>query len=146
MTEEDQHAVERLAVTTGMFALGDWDKPNLTALEKGHFWIVAIDDSGQVVGAAYFAPEPVADRLWNTFFLVVSKDLHGKGIGRFIMTHVEDLARIEKIRILIVETSSLESFSQARGFYQSLGYVREAEIRDFYAPGDNKVIFWKSLA
>ena len=98
------------------------------------------------MGAAYFAPEEVSHKLWNTFFLAVSRVSQGKGVGRFIMNWIENLAREEGLRTLIVETSSLESYSQARGFYQSLGYVKEAEIIDYYGPGDNKVVFWKSLA
>jgi GNAT superfamily N-acetyltransferase len=146
MQEGDQSSVESLATSTGMFAPGEWQAPDLQNLEPDHRWIVAVDDEDRVVGGAYFAPEPVSGSLWNTYFLSVKKDRHRQGIGRYIMTYIEDLARSAAIRTLIVETSSLDGFGQARNFYLSLGYVREAEIRDFYGPGDNKIVFWKSLA
>jgi len=145
MVDADQAVVEAIATHTGLFDLGDWQRPDLDNLQVEHRWRVATDSVGDVVGAAYFAPEQVSDALWNTYFLAVKKELHGQGVGRFIMNHIEALARSEGIRTLIVETSSLESYEQARGFYQSLGYVREAEIRDYYAAGDNKVVYWKSL-
>jgi ribosomal protein S18 acetylase RimI-like enzyme len=146
MLEADQSAVETLAVSTGMFAVGDWQGPELNNLQEDHHWIVALSEDNEVIGGAYFAPEQVSDRLWNTFFLSVSQEFQGKGVGRFIMTYIEELAREKGIRTLIVETSSLEGYSQARSFYQALGYVKEAEIRDYYGQGDNKIVFWKSLA
>ena len=146
MVASDQATVEELATTTGMFAPGEWQAPDLKNISGDHRWIVATNSENEVVGAAYFAPEQVSHSLWNTYFLAVNKDSHRQGIGRIIMNHIENLARSEGINTLIVETSSLESFSQARSFYVALGYVREAEIRDYYAPGENKIVFWKSLA
>jgi ribosomal protein S18 acetylase RimI-like enzyme len=145
MIESDQAAVEKLATSTGLFAPGEWEAPDLQNLLPEHRWIVATHSENEVVGATYFAPEPVSHSLWNTYFLAVKKDSHRQGIGRQIMTHIEELAHLEGINTLIVETSSLESFSQARNFYLALGYVREAEIRDYYGPRENKIVFWKSL-
>lgn len=51
----------------------------------------------------------------------------------------------DQARTLIVDTSSLGGYEQARSFYRRRGFVEEARIRDFYGPGDDKVTFWKSL-
>jgi len=48
-------------------------------------------------------------------------------------------------RILIVETSGLESFGATRAFYRKNGYDEEARIRDFYNPGEDKIVFRKVL-
>ena len=145
MVEADQETVKALAITTGLFGSGEWRSPSLTNLEEGHRWIVAVSEAEEILGAAYFAPEPIAFKLWNTYFLAVNKNSQGKGIGRQIMIWIENLAHQEEIRTLMVETSSMESFAQARGFYQSLGYTREAEIRNYYGINDNKVIYLKTL-
>ena len=47
--------------------------------------------------------------------------------------------------MLIVETSSTAQYIGARRFYQARGFIEEARIRDFYGPGDDKVVFWKAL-
>ena len=48
-------------------------------------------------------------------------------------------------RVLIVDTSGTESFSGTRRFYNRCGYTEEARIRDFWGPGDDKIVFWKAL-
>lgn len=45
--------------------------------------------------------------------------------------------------MLLVET--LASFDRTRAFYSKCGYEEEARIRDFYAAGDDKVVFCKVL-
>ena len=41
--------------------------------------------------------------------------------------------------------SGLPEFERTRAFYHRCRYVEEARVRDFYAAGEDKVIFWKSL-
>lgn len=48
-------------------------------------------------------------------------------------------------RLLLVETSSTPAYTSARRFYETSGYRCEATIHDFYAPGDNLLIFSKDL-
>jgi ribosomal protein S18 acetylase RimI-like enzyme len=145
MNESDQLDVKNIAVDTGMFAGDDWQNPDLQNLQEDHHWIVVTAESGEVLGAAYFAPEMVSTNLWNTFFLAVKKEFHGQGVGKFLMRHIEYLAIHAGIRTLIVETSNQDAYAQARGFYTSLGYSKEAEIRNYYGEGDNKIVFWKSV-
>jgi ribosomal protein S18 acetylase RimI-like enzyme len=145
MNESDQLDVKNIAVDTGMFAEDDWQNPDLQNLQEDHHWIVVTAESGEVLGAAYFAPEMVSTNLWNTFFLAVKKEFHGQGVGKFLMRHIEYLAIHAGIRTLIVETSNQDAYAQARGFYTSLGYSKEAEIRNYYGEGDNKIVFWKSV-
>jgi ribosomal protein S18 acetylase RimI-like enzyme len=112
-----------------------------------HHWVAAVDE-GRVVAAAYYAPEPFSDRMWNLYFIATAPDAHGTGVGSTLLRAVEsDLrARGEQVaRVLIVDTSSTDGYQQARTFYLRSGFDEEARVRDFYGPGDHKVTFWKSL-
>ena len=115
---------------------------------EDHRWLVASDERDEVVGGAYYAPEPFADRVWNLYFLAVEPTGHRSGLGGALIGHVEKELREagpSVARVLIVETSSLHTYAQARSFYAKQGFDEEARIREFYGPGDNKVVFWKSL-
>jgi ribosomal protein S18 acetylase RimI-like enzyme len=49
-------------------------------------------------------------------------------------------------RLLLVETSGVESFEYVRAFYRKSGYQEEARIREFYAAGIDKIVFRKALS
>jgi hypothetical protein len=46
---------------------------------------------------------------------------------------------------LYIETSSRPAYAKTRRFYRTAGYRRVAQLRDFYAPGDHKIVFCKTL-
>jgi len=48
--------------------------------------------------------------------------------------------------LVIVETSSRSDYAPTRAFYAALAYEQVARIRDYYAPGDDLVVFGKYLA
>lgn len=146
--------IRALAMDNGMFApddMADVDemlRGYLDGSMDGHRWIVADDAAGRVAGAAYYAPEPFADRVWNLYFLAVDPHRHRSGIGTALVAHVEQSLRSageQVARVLIVETSSTDDYTAARRFYVREGFDREACIREFYGPGDHKIVFWKSL-
>ena len=113
-----------------------------------HRWIVAEEAIGRVVGAAYYAPEQFADRVWNLYFLAVHPQRHRTGIGTALVSTVEQALRSagdQVARVLLVETSSADGFNAARRFYAREGFDREARVREFYGPRQDKIVFWKSL-
>jgi ribosomal protein S18 acetylase RimI-like enzyme len=107
-------------------------------------WVT--DDLGSgSAGVAYYAPERMTEGTWNLYLLAVAPGVQGAGRGAALVRHVEADLRAVGARVLLIETSGVEDFEAQRRFYRGLGYSEEARIRDFYATGDDKVIFWKSL-
>ncbi|WP_073973214.1 GNAT family N-acetyltransferase [Erythrobacter donghaensis] len=106
-------------------------------------WIVA--DTGSATGVAYTVPEPLTEGTWNTLCICVDPAAHGQGIGTALMRQIEGELAAEGARVLLVETSGTPDFERTRGFYDMLGYEREARIRDYYSAGDDKIIFRKAL-
>jgi ribosomal protein S18 acetylase RimI-like enzyme len=96
-------------------------------------------------GLAYAVPERLTDGTWNLLALAVLPALQGQGLGRALVAAVEAEVRSRGGRLLLVETSGTEGFSGTRAFYQQFGFHREAQIRDYYAAGDDKVIYTRPL-
>jgi ribosomal protein S18 acetylase RimI-like enzyme len=109
--------------------------------ESGEIWLTA--DDGEPVGVAYCAPEPVASGAWNLQMLWTRADRNRAGHGGSLVKHLEAELRNRNARLLIVETSGLPDFAAARAFYVKCGFIHDATIRNFFAVGDDKLVFTK---
>lgn len=107
------------------------------------FWLTSHQDNDRVIGVAYCEPERMTDQTWNLQLIAVHPDHQGQGHGGKLLRHVEETLKARRGRMLLVET--LASFDLAQAFYRKYGYQEEARIRDFYAAGDDKVVFRKVL-
>jgi ribosomal protein S18 acetylase RimI-like enzyme len=116
-----------------------FDNPETEAI-----WFTAIQDE-KPCAIGYCAPEKLTDSTFNLYAIGVQDNLQGKGVGKKMMTFIEDYLRNQGGRILIVDTSSTPEFNLTREFYLKIGYIKEATIRDFWKEGDDKVVFWKKL-
>jgi len=152
-TPGDRDAILNVAVDSGLFEPEHLDELAQTldsffrSSPDGQHWLVArAETTGQVEGAAYVAPEPMTDGTHNLYFIAVSKDVQAGGLGTRLLRRVEELVREHEARILLVETSGQPEFELTRRFYRKNGYDEEARIRDFYADGDDKVVFRKAVS
>ena len=66
-------------------------------------------------------------------------------MGRRLLRQVERALAERAISLLVAETSSLPAYAQARAFYEKERFAEESRIRDFYAPGDDRVIYCKRI-
>jgi ribosomal protein S18 acetylase RimI-like enzyme len=140
-------ALQRIAEDTGLFPpemLAELIAPFLSLEGDGESWLTA-EFNGEVVGLCYAVAERLADRVWNMLALGVMSSNQSAGVGIELVRRLEfDLQALGQ-RILIVDTSGSDAFAKTRAFYRRAGYVEEARIRDFWAEGDDKVVFWKAL-
>jgi ribosomal protein S18 acetylase RimI-like enzyme len=96
-----------------------------------------------LVGYACWGPTPATDRTWDLYWIAVDTALQGAGIGTILLEEVERRLVGQHARLLIAETSSRSDYAATRGFYERRGYAGAARVRDFYAPGDDRIIFVK---
>ncbi len=75
----------------------------------------------------------------------MEQSLRGAGLGRELLQRSEQAIARAGGRRIYVETSSRELYGSTRGFYEACGYGKAALLEDFYAPGDDKVIYLKVL-
>jgi ribosomal protein S18 acetylase RimI-like enzyme len=112
--------------------------------KQGH-QCVTFEKEGQMLGFAYYAPTAMTDRNWHLYWIAVKKDTHARGVGSQLLRFVEDAIRRENGRQLLIETSSLPHYELTRRFYLKHGYEKVCALPDFYADGDDMVVFRKRL-
>lgn len=99
-----------------------------------------------LVGYACFGATPATDRTYDLYWIVVHPDAQRSGAGSALMGEVERQLGSRPARLLIVETSSRDDYAPTRRFYDKRGYQEAARLRDFYAPGDDRVVLSKRMS
>ncbi len=77
--------------------------------------------------------------------IAVVRDRQDQGRGAAPPAEVEQRLTGDGQRPPLVETSGVPEFALTRAFYAKCGYTAEARVRDYYALGDDMVLFRKSL-
>ena len=95
---------------------------------------------GAIVGAVASAASS-----FDLYWIAVEPKLHGQGVGRILLAEVErQIAAAGGTRIYI-ETSHRPDYIATRGFYERCGYTLATVLDDYYAPGDSKAVYVKTL-
>ncbi|HYC90238.1 MAG TPA: N-acetyltransferase [Thermoanaerobaculia bacterium] len=103
------------------------------------------DATGIVQGYVLFGPTPMAEGVFDLYWIAVDPRRQGQGFGQLLLRFVETELRRRDGRMLLIETSSKRSYAPTVRFYQQAGYREISRIKDFYRIEDDKVVFSKSL-
>lgn len=144
---EDIAALQEVLDGTDLFPsemLPDMVHEFLSSDEPSDIWLTC-EDGGRAVGFCYAVPESLTEETWNMLAFAVLPQMQGRGVGQAITKGPEAELKDRGQRVLIVDTSGTPAFARTRQFYRKNGYAEEARIRDFWAAGDDKIVFWKSM-
>jgi ribosomal protein S18 acetylase RimI-like enzyme len=135
-------AEDEVSVALELFdqAIGKW------TMEPDYEFVGAFDPGGALIGYACFGATPSTDNTFDLYWIAVSPSAQRSGAGGLLMSEVERRLTQRRARLLVVETSSRADYGPTRRFYQKRGYEQAAQLRDFYAPGDDRVVLTKHLA
>jgi ribosomal protein S18 acetylase RimI-like enzyme len=113
--------------------------------ERGpdYLFLGAFTPEAVLVGYACWGPTPATDRTWDLYWIAVDTALQGVGIGTILLDEVERRLVGHHARMLIAETSSRADYAATRQFYARQGYAEAARVHDYYAPGDDRILFVK---
>ncbi|MGZ3579849.1 MAG: GNAT family N-acetyltransferase [Syntrophales bacterium] len=150
----DRSRIEEIVVSSGKFN----DVEIETALELVDEAIEEGDASGYMFavleygkrhpvlhGFACYGLTPLTDGVYDLYWIVVDPPAQREGNGRYLLEYVEHDVMKQGGRMLLIETSSQESYGATIRFYERNGYQLAARIKDFYRIGDDKLVFSKVL-
>ena len=107
---------------------------------------VTYEKDGQIIGFTYYAPTAMTDRGWHLYWIAVSKQTQARGVGGQLLRYAEEDIRKAGGRQLLIETSSLPHYELTRRLYLKHGYEQVCALPDYYADGDDMVVFRKRLS
>lgn len=102
------------------------------------------EHEGRLAGWICWGPTPCTLGTYDLYWMAVEPSLHGAGLGSALLQAMEQrLAGVA--RLVVVETSGRPAYAATRGFYEARGYRAASRIPDFYAPGDDQVVYTKTF-
>jgi len=114
------------------------------AAASGYSFVFA-EQEGRAVGYACYGLIPCTVSSYNLYWIAVHPDFQSGGLGKALMREVEKLIAAAGGTRIYIDTSYKAQYEDTRAFYESLGFSRDGLLKDFYAPGDDKVIYRKIL-
>ncbi len=151
VTPGDREAVGRLVRATGFFSEEEAaiaeelvDERMAKGEASGYFFLFA-EEEHRLLGYTCFGPIPGSVHSYDLYWIAVAPEAQGRGLGKKLMAESEWIMARRGARRVYADTSSRPQYEPTRAFYRSCGYSQEALLADFYAAGDGKVIFAKSL-
>jgi ribosomal protein S18 acetylase RimI-like enzyme/SAM-dependent methyltransferase len=112
--------------------------------QSDYQFLLASGPSG-LAGYLCYGRTPMTEGTYDLYWLVTHPDQRRRGVARALVMALEERLRNEGARLIRVETSSQEGYGAARRFYRAAAYDETAVLREFYRPGDDLIIFTKSL-
>jgi len=147
----DLPALRRLVDSTGVF----YPEERAIALEllaqrlergaKSGYEFFFAEQDGELVGYCVWGTVPLTKDSFDLYWIAVAPRAQGLGVGRRLMTLAERAVARRGGGQLYIETSSREAYVRTRRFYRAANYRRVARLADFYAPGDHKIVFCKTI-
>jgi len=147
----DAAAVRRLVTATGFFSgeevkiAGELIEEALTQGELAGYSFIFAEREGVLAGYCCFGPVPLTRESFDLYWIAVMPDSQCAGLGRRLIATAEETIRERGGTRVYVDTSSRTLYLPTRSFYEKLGYWQAAFLPDFYASGDGKIIYCKTL-
>lgn len=147
----DREAVAEVIRATGFFSSSE-ERIALELVEErlergeasGYHFVLA-ERAAELAAYCCYGEIPCTVGSFDLYWIAVHPRAQGGGLGRALLELAEErIARLGGRRIY-VETSNRAQYHPTRAFYERCRYVRVAVLADFYAPGDDKVVYAKEL-
>lgn len=151
-TETDGPQIQEITARAGVFSEEEIDSVRVMwseylsfgSNESGYNFIVH-REGAQVLGFAIYGYRDLAIGVYDLYWIAVDPGARRRSVGRDLITACESAVRENGGRMLVVETSGTPHYEPTRKFYLGMGYRDEAIIKDFYAPGDDLIVFIKRI-
>jgi D-alanine-D-alanine ligase len=147
----DEAQVREIVAATGLFRPNEVEvaaelvRERLDKGEASGYEFVFAEQDGVVLGYACYGLNTVTLASYDLYWIAVRPNLQGKGIGRQLLSAVEEKIAAAGGKQIYIETSHRADYAPTRIFYERCGYALEAVLRDYYAPGDDRAIYVRRL-
>lgn len=113
--------------------------------KSGYHFLLARNNHEHMAAFTCYGPIPCTESGFDLYWIAVHRDFQGTGLGRTLFAETEKEIRTLNGTRIFAETSGRKNYFQTRKFYTAVGFTKKCRLKDFYAPGDDKIIYEKVL-
>jgi len=147
----DPERVEEMVKATGFFREDETAvavelvRERLEKGRKSGYEFIFVGKDGETVAYCCYGLIPCTLHSYDLYWIVTHPAHMKQGIGSILLVKTEQAVSQAGGRGIYAETSSRVQYLPTRLFYEKNGYRIKARFEDFYAPGDDKVVYVKYL-
>jgi GNAT superfamily N-acetyltransferase len=152
LNASDRGRIEEITRAVGLFredeipvALEVFDEAVRTSSSDAPYVALGADVDGRLAGWICWGPTPCTLGTYDLYWMAVDPSVQGSGVGTALIIEMERILK-GTARLIVVETAGRPDYSATRRFYEARGYRATATIPEFYGPGDDQVVFVKSVS
>ena len=148
---EDRKAIEKILRGTKAFHKHEIDvalellDDRLEKRAGSEYMFLFCEYGGKTAGYACYGPITMTRGRFDLYWIAVDKAMQAKGVGSALLEEAEkEMARLG-CKYVYAETASKPEYAPTREFYRKNGYSFVALVPEYFAKGDDKLIFMKTL-
>ena len=146
-SREDKEAVVDIILRTKNFNEMDKDVAielidHYLDFDDDEYLIESLFENKQIIGYVCYGEASLTVGTYEVYYIAIDENYQGKGFGKYLMNEVEKRLK-GKARMILIETSSDDTYIATQKFYEKLGYKEVVRIKDFYKIGDDKIMYEK---
>ncbi|MDD4141649.1 MAG: N-acetyltransferase [Bacteroidales bacterium] len=106
-----------------------------------NYRIIIAEECARVVGYICYARVPCTVSTYEFYWLCVDRTCQGHGIGRHLIDEaLNEIAALKGLKV-VLQTAGREQYKPTQMFYKACGFIEEARLKDYFAKGDDCLIF-----
>jgi GNAT superfamily N-acetyltransferase len=151
LNASDRGRIEEITRAVGLFredeipvALEVFDEAVRISSSDAPYVALGADVDARLAGWICWGPTPCTLGTYDLYWMAVDPSVQGSGIGTALINEMERILA-GRARLIVVETAGRPDYSATRAFYEARGYRATATIPEFYGPGDDQVVYVKSV-
>jgi len=113
--------------------------------EKSWYNFLFADYENQTIAYSCFGKIDWTVCSYDLYWIGTHNDFRWNWIGWLLLKETEKMISQKWTCNIYVETAGKEQYQPTRKFYEKNWYTKEAVIKDFYADGDDKIIYSKRI-
>ncbi len=148
---KDVQAVRDLVACTGVFSsaevaiAAELVAEALRCCAAAGYAFVFAERAGRLAGYTCFGPVPATASSHDLYWIAVHPEERGRGLGRALLARSEERIAAAGGQQVWIDSSARPDYAPAHRLYEAAGYRVEARLEHFYAPGDAKLVFARTV-